>query len=59
MVGIATALNASSSHAACTAIYVGVAAIAIVLLTSISTLGKISWVAWIGVVCIPTSSKYH
>lgn len=52
MLGISTALNALSSHGACTAIFVAVAAIAGFGLGSIQTLGKISWLAWIGVVSI-------
>ncbi|KAF2621067.1 hypothetical protein BU25DRAFT_416409 [Macroventuria anomochaeta] len=52
MLGISTALNALSSHGACTAIFVAVAAIAGFSLGSIQTLGKISWLAWIGVVSI-------
>ncbi|KAF2123364.1 hypothetical protein P153DRAFT_304068 [Dothidotthia symphoricarpi CBS 119687] len=52
MLGISTALNALSSHGACTAIFVAVAAIIGFGLGSIQTLGKISWLAWIGVVSI-------
>lgn len=59
MLGIATALNALSSHANCTAVYVGVAGIVTLLLASIPTLGKMSWLAWVGVACTLTSSKYH
>jgi amino acid permease len=58
MLGISTALNALSSHGACTAIFVAVAAIAGFGLGSIQTLGKISWLAWIGVVSILSSSKF-
>lgn len=57
MLGISTALNALSSHGACTAVFVAVAAIAGFGLGSIQTLGKISWLAWIGVVSILSSSK--
>lgn len=57
MLGISTALNALSSHGACTAIFVAVAAIAGFGLGSIQTLGKISWLAWIGVVSILSASK--
>lgn len=58
MLGISTALNALSSHGACTAVFVAVAAIAGFGLGSIQTLGKISWLAWIGVVSILSASKY-
>ena len=57
MLGIATALNALSSHGACTAIFVAVAAIVGFSLGSIQTLGRISWLAWIGVVSILTASE--
>lgn len=57
MLGISTALNALSSHGACTAVFVAVAAIAGFGLGSIQTLGKISWLAWIGVVSILSASK--
>ena len=57
MLGISTALNALSSHGACTAIFVAVAAIAGFGLGSIQTLGKISWLAWIGIVSILSSSE--
>jgi len=52
MLGISTALNALSSHGACTAVFVAVAAIIGFGLGSIQTLGRISWLAWIGVVSI-------
>lgn len=55
MLGISTALNALSSHGACTAVFVAVAAIVAFGLGSIQTLGRISWLAWIGVVSILSS----
>jgi hypothetical protein len=58
MLGISTALNSLSSHGACTAIFVAVAAIVGFGLASIQTLGRISWLAWIGVVSILSSSKW-
>lgn len=58
MLGISTALNALSSHGACTAIFVAVAAIAGGSLASIQTLGKISWLAWVGITCILASSMF-
>lgn len=57
MLGISTALNALSGHGACTAIFVAVAAIAGGALASIQTFGKISWLAWVGITCILSSSK--
>lgn len=57
MLGISVALNALSVHGACTAVFVAVAAIAGGSLASIQTFGKISWLAWVGVVCILSASK--
>ncbi|RYN23087.1 hypothetical protein AA0114_g12861 [Alternaria tenuissima] len=55
MLGIATALNALSSHGACTAVFVAVAATISFGLGSMQTLGHISWLAWVGVISILTS----
>ena len=58
MLSISIALNALSTHGACTAIFVAVAAVLGCAFASIQTLSRISWLAWIGLVCILTSSKY-
>ncbi|KAJ5995003.1 hypothetical protein N7481_001980 [Penicillium waksmanii] len=55
MLGISISLNAISSHAVCTAVYVVIAFIVCFILGSIQTLGRISWIAWLGLVCILTS----
>ncbi|KAE8394450.1 transmembrane amino acid transporter protein-domain-containing protein [Aspergillus alliaceus] len=55
MLGISIGLNAVSTHGACTAIFVAVAAIVGFMLSSIRTLGRITWLAWIGLVCILTA----
>ncbi|KAJ3505167.1 hypothetical protein NM208_g16233 [Fusarium decemcellulare] len=52
MLSISIALNALSTHAVCTAVFVAVAAIATFMFSSIQTLGRISWVAWVGAGCI-------
>ncbi|RMJ21592.1 hypothetical protein PHISP_07536 [Aspergillus sp. HF37] len=52
MLSTSIGLNAVSAHGACTAVFVVVAAIASFGLASIRTLGKIKWVAWVGLVCI-------
>jgi hypothetical protein len=57
MLGISIGLNAVSTHAACTAVFVAVAAVATFGFASIRTLGKIGWLAWIGLVCIMTASE--
>lgn len=58
MLAISIGLNAVSSHATCTAVYVAIAAVAAFFLSSIQTLGRISWLAWVGLSCILTSSEY-
>ncbi|KAF5266330.1 hypothetical protein FOXYS1_2833 [Fusarium oxysporum] len=55
MLGISIGLNSVSTHAACTAVFVAVAAILGFFFASIRTLGKIGWLAWIGLVCIMTA----
>jgi amino acid permease len=52
-------LNALSTHGTCTAVFVAVAAIVGFGLGSIQTLGRISWLAWIGVVSILSASKFY
>ncbi|KAF4920459.1 N amino acid transport system protein [Colletotrichum viniferum] len=48
-------LNAPSDHGACTAVFVAVAFVLIFILASIRTLGRITWLAIVGVVCIITA----
>ncbi|KAJ4328792.1 hypothetical protein N0V84_000799 [Fusarium piperis] len=55
MLGISIALNAVSMHGACTAVFVAVAAIIGFGLASIRTLGRISWLAWVGLICLLTA----
>jgi amino acid permease len=57
MLGISISLNAISSHGACTAIFVAVAAIIGFVLGSIQTLHEVSWLAWVGAISILTASK--
>ncbi|OQE42204.1 hypothetical protein PENCOP_c004G08091 [Penicillium coprophilum] len=52
ILGISISLNAISNHGTCTAAFVGVAAVVGFSLASIRTLGKITWIAWVGLVCI-------
>ncbi|KAG5757207.1 hypothetical protein H9Q69_000571 [Fusarium xylarioides] len=49
MLGISVGLNAISDHALCTWSWVIVAAVSTGLLASIRTLGKIGWIAWVGI----------
>lgn len=57
MLSLSISLNALSDHAACTAIYVAVAAIAVFGLSSIRTLGRITWLAWCGAICVIVAGK--
>ncbi|WWC85648.1 uncharacterized protein L201_000514 [Kwoniella dendrophila CBS 6074] len=52
MLSISISFNALSEHGACTAVFVAVAAIIAFSVSSIRTLGKISFLAWIGLVSI-------
>ncbi|KAE8137477.1 transmembrane amino acid transporter [Aspergillus pseudotamarii] len=52
LLSISIALNAISMHGTCTSVFVAVAAIVTFCLTSIRTLGRISWIAWIGLFSI-------
>ncbi|KAI8716864.1 Aa-trans domain-containing protein [Fusarium sp. LHS14.1] len=52
MVSSSIGLNAISEHGACTALFVAVAAIVSFGLASIRTLGKITWVAWVGLASV-------
>ena len=57
MLGNPIGLNAVSAHGACTAIFVAIAAVVGASLASIQTLGKITWLAWVGVTCILIASE--
>lgn len=57
MLGISISFNALSTHGACTATFVAVAAIIGFTLGSIQTLHEVSWLAWVGTVSILTASK--
>ncbi|KAH7147136.1 putative amino acid transporter [Dactylonectria estremocensis] len=52
MLGLSIGLNSVSTHGLCTATFVAFAAILGFLLSSIRTLGKITWLAWVGLVCL-------
>jgi hypothetical protein len=57
ILSISIGLNAVSSHATCTAVFVAVAAVATFVLSPILTLSKISWLAAAGAISILVSSK--
>ncbi|KAJ1709123.1 amino acid transporter [Aspergillus flavus] len=52
ILGISIALNAISTHGACTAIFVAVAAIGVFCLAIIRTLSRVTVIAWGGLACI-------
>lgn len=58
MLSVSIALNAVSLHGTCTAAFVAIAAILGFGLGSIQTLGKITWLTWVGLISVCTSSKY-
>ena len=57
MLGVSIGLNAVSTHGTCTAVFVAVAAAIGLAFASVRTLGRMSWLAWIGTVCVLVSSK--
>lgn len=52
ILSLSIGLNAVSTHATCTAVYVAIAAIVGFAFSSVRTLGKITWLAWVGLPCI-------
>ncbi|KAH7168159.1 hypothetical protein DER46DRAFT_623672 [Fusarium sp. MPI-SDFR-AT-0072] len=55
MLGISIGLNAISVHGTCTAIFVAIAAAGVMILSSIRTLERLSWIAWVGLVSLLVS----
>ncbi|KAF4456145.1 hypothetical protein F53441_1629 [Fusarium austroafricanum] len=55
MLSLSIGLNAVSTHGACTAIFVAIAAVLGFAGSSIRTLGTMSWLAWVGVISIMIS----
>jgi hypothetical protein len=58
MLSLSIGLNAVSTHGACTAIFIAIAAVLGFGLSSIRTLGKMSWLAWVGVISIMISGMF-
>jgi 1,4-dihydroxy-2-naphthoate octaprenyltransferase len=58
MLSVSIGLNAVSTHGACTAIFVAVAATVGIAIGSVHTLGRLTWLAWVGVVCVVVASTY-
>lgn len=57
MLGVSIGLNAVSTHGTCTAVFVAVAAAIGLAFASVRTLGRMSFLAWIGTICVLVSSK--
>lgn len=57
LLGVSIGLNAVSSHGTCTAVFVAVSAIIGFLVSSIRTLSKLSWLAWVGMISIVVAGK--
>lgn len=57
MLSVSIGLNAISAHGTCTAVFVAVAAALGFSIGSIRTLGRLTWLAWIGTVCIVAASE--
>ncbi|KAL3493287.1 transmembrane amino acid transporter protein-domain-containing protein [Aspergillus germanicus] len=55
MLSISIALNVITSHGACTAIFVSLAAIVGFVLSSVRTLGRMTWLAWVALTSILTA----
>lgn len=55
ILSLSIGMNAVSSHATCTAVFAAVAAIVGFAFSSIRTLGRITWLAWVGLPCILTA----
>ena len=58
MLGVSIGLNAVSTHGTCTAVFVAIAAAIGLAFASVRTLGRMSFLAWIGTICVLVSSKY-
>ncbi|KAG5662367.1 hypothetical protein KAF25_004785 [Fusarium avenaceum] len=52
ILGISISFNALSTHGTCTAVFAAVAAIIVFLCSSIRTLSRMSWLAWVGVISL-------
>ena len=57
LLGVSIGLNAVSHHGTCTAVFVAVSAIIGFLVSSVRTLSKMSWLAWVGMISIVAAGK--
>lgn len=58
MLSLSISLNALTDHGACTAIFVAVAFVLVCALSSLRTLGRITWLALVGATCIIAAGKH-
>jgi hypothetical protein len=57
MVGTSIGLNAISTHGACTAAFVAIAAAVGFIFSSVRALGNITWIAWFGLSSVMVSGE--
>lgn len=57
MLSLSIAFNALSEHGTCTAVFVAISFVLVFILSSIRTLGRLTWIAWVGVACIIVAGK--
>jgi hypothetical protein len=59
ILGISIGLNAVSTHGLCTVVFAVLAAVLGFATASVRTLGRITWLAWVGLPCIIIAGKSH
>lgn len=57
ILGVSIGLNAVSTHGVCTAVFVAIAAVVGFACCSVRTLGRITWLAWVGLPSILVSGE--
>lgn len=58
ILGITIGLNSVSTHGICTAAFAAIAAILGFATSSVRTLGRITWLAWVGLPCILAAGTF-
>lgn len=58
LLGVSIGLNAVSTHGTCTAVLVAVSAIMGFGVSSVRTLSKMSWLAWVGMISIVAAGQW-
>lgn len=57
ILGLSIGLNAVSTHGLCTVVFAVIAAILGFATASVRTLGRITWLAWVGLPCVIISGE--